>query len=182
VTLVTLSGAGAGNYTVSQPSGLTADITAKNLTINGAVANSKQYDGDDTATVNFASATLMGVIAPDVVTINSAASVANFNNKNVGTGKAVTVTLVTLSGAGAGNYTVSQPSGLTADITAKNLTINGAVANSKQYDGSNAATVNFGAANLTGVINLDIVTINSASYSASFVDKTVGTSKAVTVT
>ena len=30
---------------MSQPTGLTADITAKNLTINGAVANNKQYDG-----------------------------------------------------------------------------------------------------------------------------------------
>ena len=50
-------GGDAGNYTVSQPSGLTADITAKNLTINGAVANNKQYDGNTTATVDFTGAT-----------------------------------------------------------------------------------------------------------------------------
>ena len=34
----------------------TANITAKNLTISGAVANSKQYDGNATATVNFTGA------------------------------------------------------------------------------------------------------------------------------
>ena len=53
VTGVTLSGGDAGNYTVSQPSGLSAEITAKNLTISGAVANNKQYDGNTTATVDF---------------------------------------------------------------------------------------------------------------------------------
>jgi len=41
---------------------------------------------------------------------------ASFANKNVGNGKAVTVSGVTLSGGDAGNYSVSQPSGLMADI------------------------------------------------------------------
>ena len=122
---------------MSQPSGLTADITAKNLTINGAVANNKQYDGNTTATVDFTGATLaVGVIGTDAVSINSSGYSASFATKTVGTGKAVTVSSVTLSGGDAGNYTVSQPSGLTADITAKNLTISGAVANNKQYDGN----------------------------------------------
>src|SRR5207249_1452645 len=118
-----------GNYTVSQPSGLTANITAKNLTINGAVANNKQYDGNATATVNFSSATLVGVVSGDLVSINSAGYSATFTDKTVANGKPVTVLGVALSGADAGNYTVSQPSGLTANITAKNLTINGAVGN-----------------------------------------------------
>src|SRR5205814_314688 len=173
VSGVILSGAGATNYTVSQPSGLTANITAKNLTISGAVANNKQYDGDDTATVNFGGASLVGVIAPDVVTINSTLYVANFNNKNVGTTKPVTVSGVILSGAGATNYTVSQPSGLTADITAKNLTISGAVANNKQYDGNTSATVDFTSASLAVVVSGDSVRINSSGYSASFATKNI---------
>ena len=45
VTGVTLGGAAAGNYTVAQPTGLTADITAKGLTVEGAKANTKIYDG-----------------------------------------------------------------------------------------------------------------------------------------
>src|SRR5207244_3776752 len=101
--------------------------------------------------------------------------------KTVANGKPVTVSGVTLSGGDAGNYTVSQPTGLTADITAKNLTIDGALANNKQYDGNTDATVNFSGASLVGVIGLDSVTINSSGYSASFLTKTVGTAKAVTV-
>ena len=66
-----------------------------------------------------------------MVTINSSGYSASFATKTVGTGKPVTVTGVALSGADAGNYTVSQPSGLTANITAKNLTISGAAADNK---------------------------------------------------
>src|SRR5207245_8489836 len=80
-------------------------------------------------------ASRVGVIGLDSVSINSTGYSASFASKTVGTAKAVTVLGVALSGGDAGNYTVSQPSGLTADITAKNLTINGALANNKQYDG-----------------------------------------------
>src|SRR5204863_271337 len=178
---VTLSGGDAGNYTVSQPGGLTADITAKNLTISGALGNNKQYDSGTTATVDFSSASLVGVVGLDSVSINSTGYSATFATKTVGNGKAVTVLGVALSGGDAGNYTVSQPSGLTADITAKNLTISGALGNNKQYDGGTTATVDFSGASLVGVIGLDSVTINSTGYSASFATKTVGTAKAVTV-
>src|SRR5207244_3699265 len=163
---VALAGTDAGNYTVSQPSGLTANITAKNLTISGAVANNKEYDGTTTATVNFSLATLVGVVSGDAVSINSGGYSATFATKTVANGKPVTVLGVTLSGADAGNYTVSQPSGLTANITAKNLTINGALANNKEYDRTTTATVSFSSATLVGVIGLDAVSINSGGYSA----------------
>src|SRR5207249_2336168 len=140
---VTLSGGDAGNYTVSQPTGLTANITAKNLTINGAVANNKEYDGNTTATVDFKIGRVERRVSGDDVSINHSGYSASFATKTVGTVKAVTVLGVALSGTDAGNYTVSQPSGLTADISAKNLTINGAVANNKQYDGNTTATVDF---------------------------------------
>jgi hypothetical protein len=180
VTGVTLAGADAGNYTVSQPAGLTAQILAKNLTISGAVAQDKTYDGTTAATVDFSGATLNGVVGSEVVTINAAGYSASFANKNVGTWT-VTVTGVTLAGADAGNYTVSQPAGLTAQILAKNLTISGAVAQDKTYDGTTAATVDFSGATLNGVVGSEVVTINAAGYSASFADKTVGSNKPVTV-
>src|SRR5207253_5198030 len=94
---------------------------------NGAVANNKQYDSNAAATVSFSGASLVGVIGLDVVTINSVSYSATFATKTVANGKPVTVLGVTLAGTDAGNYTVSQPSGLTANITAKNLTIRGAV-------------------------------------------------------
>src|SRR2546426_11175372 len=120
---VTGSGAALGNDTVTQASGLTANIPAKNLTISGAVANNKQYDGNNTATVSFSGASLVGVIGLDAVSINNGEYSATFTDEKVGDGKVVTVLGVALSGADLGNYTVAQPSGLTANITAKNLTM-----------------------------------------------------------
>ena len=182
VTGVALSGGDAGNYTVSQPGGLTADITAKNLTISGAVANNKQYDGGHDSDGRLYRVRLwQWWYLATVVSINSSGYSASFATKTVGNGKPVTVTGVALSGGDAGNYTVTQPGGLTADITAKNLTISGAVANNKQYDGGTTATVDFTSATLAVVVSGDSVSINSSGYSASFATKTVGTGKAVTV-
>ncbi|MCG2612178.1 YDG domain-containing protein [Flavobacterium sp. SM15] len=113
----TLSGAQSGNYTLTQPTGLTANITAKPLTVSGAVANNKVYDGTTTATIS--GATLVGVIAPDAVTLNPSGT---FATANVGVGIAVTSTS-TISGAASGNYTLTQPVGLSADITQASQTI-----------------------------------------------------------
>ena len=155
----------------------TLTVNRKNLTISGAVANNKQYDGSTSATADFTGASLVGVVPPDVVTINSSGYTASFADKNVGSGKAVTVTGVTLSGAAAGNYTVSQPSGLTANITAKHIT-GSFTADNKVYDGTTAATVL--TRSLSGVIAPDVVTLNGGT--AAFVDKNVGNGKAVTLT
>jgi len=47
---VALSGGDAGNYTVSQPSGLTADIIVLHITGTFTAAN-KVYDGNNSAMV-----------------------------------------------------------------------------------------------------------------------------------
>src|SRR5207302_1456439 len=112
-----LAGADSGNYTVTQPTttaditdktltgrGTTADITAKVLTVTGITASNKIYDATTSATVDVAAATLSGVIAPDVVTLSTAGATGTFSSKNVGTGKTVTITGVTISGADSGNY------------------------------------------------------------------------------
>ena len=78
--------------------------------------------------------------APTSSRSTPSAYTATFADKNVGTAKAVTVRGVALSGADAGNYTVAQPTGLTADITA--LDITGAfTADNKPFDGTTDATV-----------------------------------------
>lgn len=112
----TLSGASASNYTLTQPTGLTANITPKSLTISGATANNKPYDGSTTATI---SGTLVGVIGADAVALPSTGT---FASPNVGVGIAVTFP-TTLSGAAAGNYTLTIPSGVVADITQAGQTI-----------------------------------------------------------
>src|SRR5439155_9752963 len=133
------------------------------------------------ATVNFTAAFLETPVSGDDVSINHSGYSASFATKTVGNGKAVTVLGVTLSGGDAGNYTVSQPTGLTANITAKNLIISGAVANNKEYDGNTSATVDFTAAILVTPVIGDDVTINHSSHSVHVALPIVGNGKAVTV-
>ncbi len=77
-------------------------------------SSNKVYDGNTAATSN---CSLTGVVNPDVVTCS--ATTTNFDNKNVGTGKTVTATGITLSGADAWKYQLSSTSATTnADITA----------------------------------------------------------------
>ncbi|WP_176723350.1 YDG domain-containing protein [Roseivirga misakiensis] len=172
----TLTGTDAGNYTLSQPT-LSADITPKELTIN-VTANNKTYDKTTTGTVG--SASLSGVEIGDVVTIDGSPSAFAFASDDVGTGIAFTATgNYTITGTDAGNYTVSQPSGLSADITAKGLTVD-VTANNKTYDKTAAATV--GSASLSGVESGDVVTIDVSPSAFAFVSDDVGTGIAVTAT
>lgn len=149
-------------------------VAAQGLTIKDATASNKTYDGATTATVSFTGASLVGVVGNDTVTIDSTNHVANFDDKNIGNTKTVTVTGVALAGAQAGNYTVSQPGGLTANINPRSLTVS-AVGTSRAYDGTTSATVTLS----TNKVSTDDVT---ATYTAaSFADKNVGTAKTVSV-
>lgn len=112
----TLAGANSSNYTLTLPTGLSADITPKVLTISGLTANNKVYDGSTTTTLS-GTPSLTGIVGSDNVTL-SGTPIANFVSPNIGSGIAVIVNGYTLSGTSASNYTVQQPIGLTADITA----------------------------------------------------------------
>lgn len=167
----TLDGAAAGNYTVAQPTGLTADITPAQLTVSGVTAANKVYDRETVASVS--GGTLSGVLGGDTVTL--AAGSGSFADKNVGTGKAVTAGF-SLAGADAANYVVAPVTGLTADITPATVALASTSVGSKVYDGQTAATLSGGA--LTGVLGSDAVTLQASQVS--FLDANVGTAKPVT--
>ena len=170
-----LSGADASNYTVIEPTGLSANIGAANLFISGLTANNKIYDTTVSDTLSgTASVTALG---SDNVSLAGTA-VGVFASKNVSTGKAVTVAGLTLSGADAGNYNLVEPTGLTASITPASLAITGVVAANKVYDATSTATVS-GTATVSA-LGSDRVVL-SGSGSGSFADKNVGNNKAVTV-
>ena len=59
-----------------------------------------------------------------MVTLSSVGATGAFADPNVGMGKPVTVMGFTIGGADAGNYTLTQPAGLTADITSATLVVN----------------------------------------------------------
>lgn len=177
-----LGGANASKYILSQPTGLTANITTKPLTISGKTATNKVYDATVTNSLS-GTAALVGVIAADIanVTLDIATVTSNFADNLVGTAKPVTVTGYSISGTASGNYSLSQPTGLTANITAKPLTIAGLSANNKVQDGTTTATLS-GTATLTGVETIDISNVSIAGTpTATFASSGVATGIAVSV-
>jgi hypothetical protein len=114
---VSLNGSDASNYILTQPS-VSANITAKGLTVTGITANNKIYDGTTTANLNTTGATLVGVVTGDSVSLNGTGAMGIFADANVGTGKMVTISGLTLTGSDAGNYTLPQPI-VTANIVAR---------------------------------------------------------------
>ena len=171
----TLSGADAANYLLQQPVGLTANITPATLAVSGLSAQNKTYDATTQATLT-GSATI-NPLASDMVTLNGNAT-AVFGDKHVGSGKALSVSGFTLTGADAANYVLQQPAGLTANIMPAPLAVNGVVAQNKVYDGTTAATLAGTAA--IGVLGTDAVALNGNAI-ANFGDAAIGNNKAVTV-
>jgi fibronectin-binding autotransporter adhesin len=100
---------GDDNNAGSVSSPLTQVVQTKALTIPDAVAQGKLYDGTTAAVF---AGTLSGVVSGDAVTLNATGFFASIGP---GTGVGVTSTS-TLGGASASNYTLTQPTGLTADI------------------------------------------------------------------
>lgn len=175
-----LSGSAAGNYKlITQPADTTADITAKEITINGAtVEGSKVYDGTVEAKITNAGTLSDNYDGENLTIVTGSAA---YDNKNVGTGKAVTFTGFALAGDAAGNYTLaSQPADTAADITVKEITINGAaVEASRIYDGTTDAKItNAG----TPSVNYDGENLKVAAGKAAYDNKNVGKGKAVTFT
>jgi hypothetical protein len=178
VSGLTIGGADAGNYSLSQPT-TTANITSKAITVTGITANNKQYDGTITATLNTGSGTLVGVISGDTVSLTGF-GIGVFTDKTVGTGKTVNVSGLTAGGTDGANYALTQPMPA-ANITVKTLAVSGITSNDKPYDGTAVATLNIGNAALEGLVLGDTVTLNATSAVGLFVDINVGSGKTVTI-
>ena len=151
----TITGTGATNYILTQPTGLTANITPKALTVTGTKVANKVYDGTNTATVT--TGALSGLIAGDVVTLTQAGT---FASKNAGTNLAVTIA-DTITGTGASNYTLTQPTGLRASITPRPLVLAG----TRLANGS--TTVAASVLSATNLIAGDVLTLGGSVTVAS---------------
>jgi len=167
----TLGGTDAGNYELTQPTSLSADIAAKSVTVTGTTVANKTYDGTTTATLS--GGTLQGLLDGDTVTLTQAGS---FANKNVGATKTVTASN-TLGGDDADNYALTQPTGLSASVAARTLTISGTAVANKTYDGTTTANVTAGT--LSGLAGSDAAPTVTAV--GTFANANVGKGKAVTV-
>ena len=176
----TYGGADAGNYTITNQATATAAIGKANLLVVGVGAADKMYDSTLAATL-----TGTATVAPlgtDQVSVLASGVSGAFTDKNVGTGKPVTVSGYTFTGTDAGNYNVLQPAGVVAAITPAPLSVSGITASNKAYDGTTSATVSTAdvvPGGLTGLFSGDTVTVRATG---AFVDKNAGTSKTVNLT
>ncbi|MGK5024115.1 YDG domain-containing protein [Janthinobacterium sp. RB2R34] len=165
-----LSGLDAGNYILATTSGTaTASIAQRTLDL-GYTGVDKVYDGATGAQVAISDDRIVG----DVL---SASASAAFVDKNAGTGKAVTVGNIALSGTDAGNYRLAATGGVTsASIARAALTLASVSASDKIYDGTQVASVS---GTVAGVIGQDAVSL--AGGSGTFADRNFGTGKTVAV-
>jgi hypothetical protein len=155
------------NYTLSEQPSLTADITAKELT-GSFTANNKAFDNSTVATV--ATRAVSGAIEGD--TVNHTGGTATFADADVGNGKTVTLESATLTGADAGNYTLTSVSTTTANITqgAASITFGSLPAGKKVGDAAFSA----GATTTLGTIsysssNTAVATVNASTGSITLV-------------
>jgi hypothetical protein len=152
-TNITASQAASANYSAASDVVQSLTANAISLTISGASAQNKPYDGINTAVIT---GTLSGVINSDDVTLSLSGT---FASVNVATGIVVTSTS-TLGGAKAGNYSLTQPTGLTANITILSQTITFGTLSAKIYGDADFAP---GATSATSGINaITYVSSNTA--------------------
>ncbi|MCR6685091.1 YDG domain-containing protein [Pseudoxanthomonas sp.] len=151
------------------------------LALTGTV--SKVYDGTDAASVDPATqVSVSGAIDGDQVVLDIAGP-ATYVDKNVGAGKAVTVSGIGLDSASDGSVQVygygmagSSVSGNIGTITPKQIQLAAGVAQGKVYDGTTNAAL--GALDLSGVVTGDDVSAGG-TVTAQFVDRNAGTGKQV---
>ena len=174
-TNVALTGTEAGNYTIANTAIGKGQINRANLTIS-VKDYSREYDGATSANGAELQVTSGTLYAGD--TISGGTKV--FDTKDVGTGKNITVSEVTVSDSAgnANNYNISYVANTNSVISPKTLTVNFADI-SKTYDGTTSATA--GAGTLNGVEDIDSGKV-SVSASAAYADKNAGTNKQVDYT
>jgi hypothetical protein len=151
-------------------------VAKKVLTVTGAAVTSKSYDGTNSATIT---GTLSGVLAGDAGNITLSGS-GTFASVNVSNGIAVT-SASSLAGTASGNYSLTQPTGLTGNITKSSLTITANNANkiygevlTSPVSGSTAFTLS-GIATGETVGSITIAYSGSAATSATANVGTTGT-------
>ena len=116
----------AGSYTASitldnATASVTYSIARKAVTVSDITASNKTYDGTNEATLVTTGASFAGKLGNDNLTVSATGA---FENANVGEGKNVTISGLTLDGTSKENYVLAeegQQTTATANITAKEI-------------------------------------------------------------
>jgi hypothetical protein len=161
-TLVS-SGNGGGTIVVAKaPLSIVGDVTQ-------AVYNGTQQTN---------TATVTGAVNGEVITTSGSAVATNVVDG------AVNDALVAVAGSGVNlnNYQIAISQG-SLEITPATLTVSGITANSKPYDGTDAATLSVSTVSYNGVVTADIpnVSVNTTSLQGLFQEPDAGVNKDVFV-
>ena len=129
-TKVTLN-AGSKSVDVTVPT-----VGAKELTVSDLTAVNREYKPGDKS-VTLSGGKLNGVVPGEVVTLGTLPT-ATVGNDKVADNKAVTISSnLTITGTDAGNYTLTQPTGIMVNITRKDISgANITLGTQATYDGN----------------------------------------------
>ena len=162
-----LEGSAAGNYRLTgQPVDTTASITPMPVTLSVTVKD-KTYDG--TLTAELGTVTHSDFVEGDNVQLVN--GTPSFSSKDKGENIPVTFTPFALTGPDAGNYALTQPTGVKARISPKPVTVSGITAQDKTYDGNTQVTFAYADARLEGNVDGEKLTVTAQG---TFEDANVG--------
>jgi autotransporter-associated beta strand protein len=170
----------ANNYTITYNTGsLTVNPAILTVTATGLLV----YGSDPTNATYFPQyAPLQGTDTVAVVTGSADFTTDATSSNYVGSNYlAHVLDTGTLSSP---NYTFAAGADGVLTITNRQLTVTNVVANNKIYDGTTAATLDFSAAGLNGLVNGDGTSVSLVTTSAAgtFADRNIGVGKIVSVT
>ncbi|HEX2542404.1 MAG TPA: YDG domain-containing protein [Caldimonas sp.] len=182
VGTVTLAGPDAGNYVASDASGATATITPRPITSTGITGVDRVYDTTTTVAVSTAGATLGNTVAGDNVSLVGSAATGSIADKNVGVAKPVTVAGLALGGSDAVNYSLTDASSPTVNITPFVLQATGIRAIDRPVNGGTVVDLDTAGAGVAGVLPGDVVGVDASAAVGSVATPDPGLAKLVTVT
>lgn len=179
---VTVGDVEGGNYVIT-PVTATYTVTKKQVIVSGITAQNKTYDGGTDAVLDLSQIVFK---AKDNSTVLNDATLAvtatgTFENKNVGTGKTVTIDDLALTPAAAASYTLAtenQQTETTANITAREITVSGITAQDKTYDGETTATLVYTTVTLADKVATDNLTVTATG---TFENANAGADKTVNI-
>ena len=154
--------------------GQTVDVTSltvnpKALTVTGLTAVDREYKPGDKS-VTLTGGTLSGVVGSEKVSLVSTPTTGTILDAGVGNDKPVSVTSLSLTGADAGNYTLTQPTEIKVNITPKNISSANITLNTAPtYDGTEKQ------------VTISGVTVDGSTLTMSDYDIAADTDKAINV-
>ena len=181
---LTLTGTGAGNYTLDKTT-LTGigTITKRALTLGAVASQSKTYDGTTAADTSKFGAVLNNVVAGEENSVKATATGAAYNSKDVAAASTIDYTGVALAGTEAGNYTLAATTAQgTGTISRRELTVGTVAAQSKTYDGTTAADTSKFQATLGNVVAGEEGSVAATATGAAYNDKNVAAANKVSYT